>query len=127
VVGLGVGQPLALVVGMNISDLFRRASTAISQTVSRSIQNLATDVTVPAKVNVLRGQVVNLEAKLYRLERTSDSFMTRTGQRVESREVSQLRRELVSKKAELGDYESILKTRAEEVQNRRLQVLRNMR
>lgn len=113
---------------MNISDLFRRATTAVSQTLTRSMQNLATDLTVPAKVNVLRGQVVNLEAKLYRLERTSDSFMTRTGQRVESREVSQLRRELQAKKYELAGYEDILKDRAaNSLAARKMEIVRNIR
>lgn len=113
---------------MNIADLFRRATSAVSQSVARAMQNLAIDATVPGKVQVLRHQVVSMEARLYRLERTSDSFTTRTGQRVESREVSQLRRELEAKKYELAGYEDILRERAaNSLAARKMEIIRQIR
>ena len=79
-----------------LGKLIRRAAADVVQLG----RNLMTDVDASAKVKVLRHQVIGLEARLYRMERT--------GQKVESREMKLLRRELASAKKDLATWENVV-------------------
>ena len=108
---------------MKILDTIRSGAAKLLQ----GTKILANDVVLPNKLNKARWDLAGLEGKLAKLERTSDAFTTRTGQRVESREVAQLRTEVTVKRQEVDQLSQRVEARQEQVRDARMQVNRNMR
>jgi hypothetical protein len=90
-------------------------------------RTLANDVVLPNKLMAARMDLLGLQSKLAKLERSSDVFLTRTGQRVESRDVTQLRMQVMAKTQQVAQLSNQVEARQQEQRDARAQLYRNFR
>ena len=88
---------------------------------------MAPEVSVRQQVASLRFQIHELERKLHQLDRSTSTYAAATGQKIEHREVAQLRLQIFHKRLELSSLEKAIAAFGDEPTGSRLEPLRAAR